>query len=183
MDRVFAGLNAFMFPFRPICCVLLAFLTLAGCSKPATPPPPAVEQSGPTHAQPKLPTIQLWLGPEQMTAEMALTREQEETGMMFRTNMEENAGMIFVFPFPQRANFWMKNCPLPLSAAYIDSEGVILELHEFRPNDTNTISSATENIHFVLETPQGWFNRHNIHEGVKIRTEKGSLMQTFGLQR
>ena len=162
----------------------MVFLALAGCSKPPSPPPPAaVDESGPTHAQPKLPTIQLWLGPEQMTAEMALTREQEETGMMFRTNMEENAGMIFVFPFPQRANFWMKNCPLPLSAAYIDSDGVILELHDFEPYNTNTVSSATENIHFVLETPQGWFNRHHIHEGVKVRTERGSLMETFQLQR
>jgi len=173
-----------MNPIRTIQWVLLMFLALAGCSKPpASPPPAAVEESGPTHAQPKLPTIQLWLGPEQITAEMALTREQEETGMMFRTNMEDNAGMIFVFPFPQRANFWMKNCPLPLSAAYLDSDGVILELHDFEPNNTNLVSSATENIHFVLETPHGWFVRHNIHEGVKVRTEHGSLLETFRLQR
>ena len=174
-----------MIPIRFVRCIALAVVALAGCSKPPATPPPAavVDPSGPTHAQPKLPTIQIWLGPEQMTAEMALTREQEETGMMFRTNMEENTGMIFVFPFPQPAKFWMKNCPLPLSAAYIDSDGVIREIHDFEPYNTNTVSSATESIHFVLETPRGWFVRHNIHEGVTVRTERGSLMETFKLQR
>ena len=61
-----------------------------------------------------------------------------QTGMMFRTNLAENAGMLFVLPMPQQASFWMKNCPLPLSAAYIDPEGVILEIHDLQPHNTNS---------------------------------------------
>src|SRR4051794_5460441 len=94
---------------------------LAGCGKPAAPPPSpsllSMAPSLPTAAQPKLPTMELWIGPKKMQAELALTPAQEMTGMMFRTNMGVNDGMLFVLDPPQRASFWMMNCPLPLSAA------------------------------------------------------------------
>src|SRR6476660_4258183 len=122
----------------------------------------------PTKAQPKLATIKLWIGREEMISEMAITPIQEQTGMMFRTNMAENEGMIFVLSGPQRAGFWMMNTVLPLSAAYIDTDGKILELHDFKPHDTNTVYASHDNIQFVLETPQGWFERHKIEEGTVI---------------
>jgi len=68
-------------------------------------PRQAVDPFAPTQAQPKLPTIKLWLGAEELAAEMALTAQQERTGMMFRTNMAETEGMIFVLPLTQRASF------------------------------------------------------------------------------
>ena len=139
----------------------------------------AVDSRVPTKAQAKLATIKLWIGPEEMNAEMAVTEIQERTGMMFRTNMAENEGMIFVFPMPQRAEFWMKNTILPLSAAYIDPEGQVLEIHDFQPHDTNSVNAATDNIQYVLETTQGWFKRHNIKEGTVIATERGTLRKTF----
>jgi uncharacterized membrane protein (UPF0127 family) len=100
----------------------------------------------PTHAQSKLPTIRLWLGAAEVSAEMALTGIQQETGMMFRTNMDENSGMIFPLPYPQQARFWMANCPLPLTAAYIDPQGQILEIHELHANDTNGVVADASNI-------------------------------------
>src|SRR5439155_15926060 len=109
----------------------------------------------------------------------ALTQEQQRTGMMFRTNLAENAGMLFPLPMTQFASFWMKNVSVPLSAAYIDSEGVIQEIREFQPHNTNAVVSATNNIRFVLETPQGWFLRHNVRTGMVVRAEAGSLMETF----
>ena len=99
--------------------------------------------------------------------------------MMFRTNMAESEGMIFVLPMPQRAGFWMMNTILPLSAAYIDPDGQILEIHDLQPHDTNSVNAATDNIQYVLETPQGWFKRHNIREGTVIASEKGTLRKTF----
>ena len=99
--------------------------------------------------------------------------------MMFRTNMAEGEGMVFVFPMPQRADFWMKNTILPLSAAYIDPDGQILEIHDLQPQDTNSVTAATGNIQYVLETRQGWFKRHNIREGTVIATERGTLRKTF----
>ncbi len=162
--------------------LILATAIVAGCQK-SSPPPTATAPPGmpplPTHAQPKLPTIKLWMGSEEVTAEMALTGEQEMTGMMFRTNMEENAGMLFVFPAPYRASFWMMNCPLPLSAAYIDPNGTILEIVPLNSFDTNSVVAKTANVQYVLEMNRGWFKRHNITEGVLIRTEKGTLRETF----
>jgi uncharacterized membrane protein (UPF0127 family) len=114
-----------------------------------------------------------------MVAEIAGTEDQQHTGMMYRTNMAENAGMLFPLFFTQRASFWMKHCPLPLSAAYIDPDGVIQEIHDFQAHNTNSVTASSSNIRFVLETPQGWFQRHNIHEGMTVSTERGPLMQTF----
>jgi uncharacterized protein len=151
-----------------------------GCNKPVAPAiGPGTIPGLPTAAQPKLQTMKLWLGAEEMEAELALTGVQQQTGMMFRTNMAENAGMLFVLPFPQRASFWMMNCPLPLSAAYIDQQGVILEIHDLQPHNTNSVVASSENVQFVLETSQGWFGRHNVTTGMLIRTERGPLADTF----
>jgi uncharacterized membrane protein (UPF0127 family) len=152
----------------------------AGCKKAAgTTTVAAAMPDLPTAAQPKLQTMKLWLGAEEMVAELALTPVEQQTGMMFRTNMAENAGMLFVLPMPQRAAFWMMNCPLPLSAAYIDPEGVILEIHNFQPFNTNSVVADSDRVQFVLETNQGWFKRHNVTTGMLIRTEHGTLAETF----
>jgi len=156
--------------------------TLVACDKQTAPPPSqpvASTPNLPTAAQPKLPTMKLWLGAEEMNAELALNFTQQLTGMMFRTNMDQSAGMLFPLPSTQRASFWMKNCPLPLSVAYISPDGVIQEIHDLQPQNTNNVTSASANIRFALETSQGWFSRHNIKPGTIVRTEHGSLMDTF----
>ncbi len=133
--------------------LFLAVVALAGCQKPAAPALSAAGDPGePTQALPKLQTMKLWLGPEEMVAELALTTDQQQTGMMFRTNLGENAGMLFAFARPHRAAFWMKNCIVPLSAAYIGADGVILELHDFEPGNTNAVVAASGRVQFVLET-------------------------------
>ena len=160
--------------------LLLAASLLAACKKPgAVAPRPSLDDQLPTHAQPKLPTIKIFLGAEQLDAELALTQQQEMTGMMFRTNLLETDAMLFVLPVQQRASFWMKNCPESISAAYITPDGTIQEIHHLEKNDTNGVVAAGDNIQFVLETKDGWFARHNINPGTVIRTEKGSLAETF----
>ncbi len=152
----------------------------AGCKRADAPAPaPAAGPKLPTAAQPTLQTMKLWLGAEEMVAELALTAQQVQTGMMFRTNLAENAGMLFVFSAPFRASFWMMNCPLPLSAAYIDPDGVILEIHDLQPHNTNSVVAASERVQFVLETNQGWFGRHHVTPGMVVRTEHGALSDTF----
>lgn len=73
----------------------------------------------------------------------------------------------------------MKNCPLPLSAAYIDPNGRILEIVALHTQDTNAVVAKTSDVQYVLEMNEGWFKRHNIGEGTLIRTERGSLRETF----
>ncbi len=173
--RTLTEMNAFW-----ILALLLIGITGGACHKAAelsvsTP----VDPGEPTQAQPKLQTLKLWIGSQEMMAEVALTPQQQRTGMMFRTEMGPNDGMLFIMPQPQQASFWMKNCPLPLSIAYIDSEGVIREIHELQPHNTNAVLSASNEIRFALETPQGWFERHQIRPGVVVATDRGPLLQSF----
>jgi uncharacterized membrane protein (UPF0127 family) len=163
---------------------LLLVVTLWGCKQAATPVVDAAPNPGvPTQAQPKLQTIKLWLGAEEMVTELALTPVQQQTGMMFRTNMAENEGMLFVFGGPHQASFWMMNTILPLSAAYINPEGVIEEIHDLQPHNTNSVTAASDRIQYVLETNQGWFKRHRIAVGTLVRTERGTLRETFFTRR
>ena len=99
--------------------------------------------------------------------------------MMFRTNIQKTDSMIFVLPYTQQASFWMTNCPESISAAYIDPDGVIQEIHHLEKNDATPVLSANANIRFVLETSDGWFARHNVGTNTVIRTERGSLADTF----
>lgn len=163
--------------------ILIALsITLTGCQRSGGDTSAAVSttvDAPPTQAQGKLPTIRLWMGPEEMTAELATTLQEIRTGMMFRTNIDENAGMLFVFTAPHRVEFWMKNCPEPLSAAYIDPNGKILEIRELEPFNTNSVVAKTDRIQFVLETKRGYFDKKKIKPGVVIRTERGTLQETF----
>ncbi len=164
-----------------ILVLLAAALGCGGCDKPQEPVTvsPLADPGEPTAAQPKLQTLKLYVGANELDTELALTIQQIRTGMMFRTNMPENTAMLFVLPQPQVAAFWMKNCPLPLSVAYIDSDGIIREIHDMEPHNTNSIVSASGDIRFALETPQGWFQRHHVDPGVAVATERGTLRQTF----
>lgn len=151
----------------------------AGAATNATSGQAAFEAQLPKQAQPKLQTIKLWVGADELETEMALTAVQQMTGMMWRTNMPEHTAMIFVHSYPRQAGYWMKNCYVPLSIAYLDTDGVILEIHDMKPHDTNSVVSAAMNVRFALETPQGWFQRHNVSTGAVVRTERGSLPETF----
>jgi uncharacterized membrane protein (UPF0127 family) len=154
---------------------------LAASTAPAAPKAAetAAEHQSPTQAQPRLPTLKLYLGPQEIVAELALTQKAVETGMMWRTNMPEMEGMLFAFQRPHRASFWMRNTLLPLSCAYIDRDGVILETHHMRPKDETPIEAQSDNVRYVLEMNQGWFERHQVGVGAVVRTERGSLGQTF----
>jgi hypothetical protein len=160
--------------------LLLAATLFAGCGK-SSPPAAPVADSLPTHAQPKLRTMKIYLGAETLHAELALTAQEEQTGMMFRTNVTDESAMLFVLQEPIRApnGFWMTNCPVSLSAAYIGPNGVIEEIHHLEKNDNIPVVASHDNVIFVLETSDGWFTRHNIGVGTVISTEKGSLADVF----
>ena len=167
--------------------MLTSLPLLAGC-KPVADRPRAAAEIDPVrghllHAQPKLPTVKVWLGDQELITEIAREPVQIATGMMFRTNMLENEAMLFVFPGPDRRNFYMRNCVVPLSAAYIAPDGTVLEIVDLQPRDERGVQSKSDNIQFVLEVRQGWFSRHNVGTGAVVRTDKGSLMDTFFKRR
>ncbi|MGH8023537.1 MAG: DUF192 domain-containing protein [Limisphaerales bacterium] len=165
----------------------LAIALCAGCDRSATKGAGITDGTNaapegyavPSGPQPKLQTLEIYLGPETLDAELALTPEQEEAGLMYRTNITDATAMLFVLPAPQRASFWMTNCPMSLSAAYIGPDGVIEEIHHLEKNDNVPVVASNDNIQYVLEVNDGWFARHEIRTGMLIRTERGSLAETF----
>lgn len=176
--------------------VITMTIWLAGCQKQEAAPPPSsspvpktnsaaasIPGWPPTKAQPKLPTLKIFVGPEVVTAELALTQVQIGTGMMFRKEMAENDGMLFVFSRPHRTSFYMRNTTLPLTAAYIDSEGIILELHDLEPLNETPVEAGSDNVQFVLEMNRDWFKRHNVTVGAAITCEGGKLRDAFRMNR
>ena len=157
-------------------------ILLGACEQP---PPVAkgaklpADLDGITQAQPKLPAIKLFVGAVEMEAEQALTDRQIKTGMMFRKTMGKNKGMIFVFPRPNPRGFWMKNCLVPMSAAYIDPQGRINQIVPLEPYETKPVDSRSSQIQYVLEAPRGWFKKNGLGPGVTIMTPKGTLQQTY----
>ena len=113
-------------------------------------------------------TVQLRVGNTALRAEVADTPQESQTGLMFRDSLPESQGMIFVFDTPRQANFWMKNTRIPLSIAYIDSTGKILEIHSMKPFDETLVRSAFDNVVYALEVNEGWFDRHKISPGVTV---------------
>lgn len=136
-----------------------------------------------SQALPKLPSLKLWIGQHELEAELAITTRELATGMMHRKEMGENEGMLFRLPFPQRAAFYMKNTYVPLSCAYIDAEGVIVEIHDLEPLNEQPVSSTSDKIQYVLETKRGWFERHQVPIGTAIRSEHGTLPEIFSRRR
>jgi len=165
--------------------LIFTIALLPACKKsetvPPAPLPQSLEHKLPEHAQAKLPTMKLYVGAEIFDAELALTPEQGETGLMYRTNITDETAMLFVLPEPilPPNGFWMTNCPMSLSAAYINRSGIIEEIHHLEKNDPTPVVAEHNDINFVLEVNDGWFARHNINTGMVMRTERGSLAETF----
>ncbi len=115
---------------RRIFVALLGLMLAAG----------ATAQSGP---QPTLPTARLNAGIHIITAELATTPQSRKTGMMFREKTAPNHGMLFVFDGKAQQCFWMRNTPLPLSIAFIDDDGTILQLNDMAPkSDDDALLAA-----------------------------------------
>ncbi|HEY0548601.1 MAG TPA: DUF192 domain-containing protein [Verrucomicrobiae bacterium] len=146
---------------------------------------PAVPEKFPpylTRAQPRLQTMKMFVGPHELATELALKPTEIYTGMMWRTNMAESEGMLFVFADATSRSFYMKNTYVPLSIAYIDREGVIQEIHDLQPRNEEPVPSTADNIQFCLEVPQGWFKRHSVVPGAVVRTPYGELKNTFSFR-
>ena len=177
-----------MVKFAKILILPILAALCVGCGKLATKPANGTNAEAsedywvptmPTGPQPKLKTMKIYLGAETLDAELALTPQQQATGLMYRTNITDETAMLFVLPVPQRASFWMTNCPVSENAAYIGPDGVIEEIHHFEKNDNIPVVATNDNIDYVLEVNDTWFARHNINTGTFIRTENGSLAETF----
>jgi uncharacterized membrane protein (UPF0127 family) len=117
--------------------------------------------------QTQLQRITLSAGIHQMDIQVALTPEQHQIGLMYRTEMPQGEGMLFVFQSASKQCFWMKNTILPLTAAFIADDGSIVNLEDMKPQTTDSHCSLKP-VRYVLEMNQGWFGRKGIKAGFKL---------------
>ncbi len=115
----------------------------------------------------KLPTLQLNAGIHNIKAMVARSTDERSTGLMFRTEMAANDGMLFVFETPSEQCFWMRNTPLPLSAAFVMDDGTVANIENMKPLSLDSHCS-TKPVRFVLEMHQGWFAKRGIKAGSKL---------------
>ena len=120
--------------------------------------------------QTDLPRVKLSAGMYQIDAQVAQTTEQRMTGLMFRKEMPQHEGMLFVFEQPSQQCFWMKNTLLPLSAAFIDDDGTLVNVEDMKPQTLDSHCSAKP-VRYVLEMNQGWFSKKGIKPGAKLNGE------------
>ena len=113
-------------------------------------------------------TLDLSIGMYRIEAEVAATQPARELGLMNRKSMPQQAGMLFVFEQPQAYCFWMKNTLLPLSIAFIDEAGQIVNLADMQPMN-ETSHCAAKPIRYALEMNQGWFKAKGIKAGAAVR--------------
>lgn len=114
---------------------------------------------------PSKPVVILNIKGNRIIAEVAATPEDRALGLMFRTALHPDSGMIFVFENEQPLRFWMKNTYIPLSIAFIDEDGVITDIREMAPLDTFTRYESSRPARYALEANSGWFFAHGIKPG------------------
>jgi uncharacterized protein len=114
-----------------------------------------------------LPHVTLAIGKHNLTAEVASTDPHRSTGLMNRRILPENWGMLFVFPEVARHAMWMMNTYVPLSVAFLDRDGTIINIADMQPQTTDSHPAAAP-AKYALEMNQGWFRKRGIKPGDKV---------------
>lgn len=101
-----------------------------------------------------------------ITVEVADTNERRARGLMFRTELPEDQGMLFIFDREQPLSFWMKNTLIPLSIGYFDKQKKLIDVQEMEPAVAGEISPRSYPSkrpgQYALEMPKGWFTKHKV---------------------
>ena len=120
----------------------------------------------PAHAA--MPRIELSAGIYRIDAEVAANQPDRSQGLMNRRNMAANQGMLFVFAQADQHCMWMRNTLLPLSVAFLDQDGRILNIENMMPQ-TDTSHCASAPAAYALEMTKGWFADKGLKPGMSIR--------------
>jgi uncharacterized protein len=134
----------------------------AGRTSPQSATPPSA-------AQPALPTTKLSIGLHLITAEVANDHGSRQMGLMFRKALAPNHGMIFVFENRTTHCMWMRNTLIPLSVAFLDEDGRIVNIEDMQPLDERTQHCSRQPTRYALEMTQGWFAQRKLGAGDIVR--------------
>jgi uncharacterized protein len=119
----------------------------------------------------------IYVGKMKLFVEVAQTPEQQERGLMYRQKLSEGKGMLFVFKEEQPRVFWMKNTFVPLSIGFFNAKKNLIDIQDMEPvksemdTKVSTYTSAGP-AKYALEVPVGWFARHDVTLGSKLKISK-----------
>lgn len=139
--------------------LVLGALPTASRAQATRPQPAGVPQA--------LPAVPLQAGLHLIQAEVARTPLERQIGLMHRTSLPANRGMLFVFEVPGVQCFWMKDTLVPLSAAFLQDDGTIVNIVDMQPQSTESHCSARP-VRHVLEMNQGWFAKRGLKPGSRL---------------
>ena len=114
-------------------------------------------------------SINQWLpitiGDQLIEVQIAYKDSEMAKGLMFRTSLGEDRGMIFYYHPPKRMGFWMRNTKIPLDIGFFTEDGVLREVYPMYPMDERSVKSRRDDLLIALEMNQGWFAKHGIKPG------------------
>jgi len=164
-------------PIARMASTLLTAITVVGCSGDADAGVPAQtvpERDASTVEVPVPPQNRAWVifGTDTILAEIARTPDERAQGLMYREELPDGTGMLFVFEDVQVRSFWMANTYVSLDIAYMNVSYVIVDIQQMEPLVTDSYPSVAPAM-FALEVPQGWFAEHHVVVGDQARIEFG----------
>jgi uncharacterized protein len=159
--------------------VLTLLLTACARPAPADRPPKSVAD-----------WFAIKVGDRIVQMQVAISAAEMEHGLMERTDLGPDQGMLFVYARPTAMSFWMRNTPLPLDIGFFSPDGELKEIYPMYPYDETTVASRSGHLQFALEMRQGWFESHGVRPGARLDLAavrsallaRGSAPADFGLQ-
>jgi uncharacterized membrane protein (UPF0127 family) len=103
-----------------------------------------------------------------LNVEIADTDETRARGLMHRSVLRQDRGMLFVFQYDESLQFWMKNTSIPLSIAYVTSGGIITKIFDMKPLDESVRYPSGSPVRYAIEVNQGWFEKNGIKKGCRV---------------
>lgn len=141
---------------------LLLISALGGCRQEQAPAPVPPKEYRPGK-------VQLYMGNALLWVEVAEDEDTRTKGLMYRRQMPQDEGMLFVFEYPQPLSFWMKNTYLPLDIAFVAQDGSILNILSMKPLDEEPRYLSRGPALYAIEANAGWFKSQGIKAGDKVR--------------
>lgn len=108
------------------------------------------------------------LGGATARLQLALSMPEMQRGLMGRTDLGKDDGMIFIYAEPQQMSFWMRNTPTALDIGFFDSAGVLREVYPLYPHDEVPVQSRSQSLRYAVEMPRGWYRANGVNTGAKL---------------
>ncbi len=108
------------------------------------------------------------VGGKAVRMQLAVKPAEMEHGLMGRTDLKTDEGMLFVYAKPQRMSFWMRNTPSPLDIGFFTADGILREVYPMYPFDETPVMSRNRAVLFALEMKQGWFEFSGVKPGAQL---------------